>query len=452
MSANASKEAPSILISGGVFFVMKRDLFFKFFIIVLSVVGIFLLFSSFVAYAYKQNQPKAPDQYFVDEFGNESVVKPEDKSSDTNFLAAPERTNFLIVGVDAITEGLTDVMIVGCFDTNTQQVNMLSIPRDTKINLDPKTTERIEQNYGTYYTAKINSVNNYVGKEDGMEYTKLEVENLLNIKIDYYAVINTKAFREIVDILGGVRMTLDRDYYYNDPLQDLVIDLEAGDQVLDGEAAEGLVRFRDDYVRGDEERIEVQHRFLKELVSQVLNKDNIIKNAPELLNQMIKYVRTDFPLTDAPMYLQYIEFLKGENFRFYTLPGHGGTEMDGNGNEISYFFYDREEANELVGTIFYGEGQVTSDNANDGLEIKILNGSGRDNAAGEKQEELLDAGFNITEIGTYTGGKQETTRIFVKDPETGFDLVPYFESAKVELDTINMTDGCDIVIVIGEEE
>ncbi len=436
----------------------RNNLFSKFALIVLGTVGIFLIFSSIVVYAYKFKQPKAPLQRFKDEYGNEITETDGIDTTDKHFMDAPDRTNFLVVGVDAITEGLTDVMLVGCFDTKTQMINLMSIPRDTKIDLDPKTTQRIKENgYGNYEYMKINSVNNFIGKKDGMEYVKLEVENLLNIKIDYYALINTKAFREIVDILGGVKMTLDRNYFYEDPLQDLYINLKAGEQILDGDAAEGLVRYRNDYIRGDEDRIEVQQRFMKELFSQALNKDNIIKNAPALLDQMLKYVRTDFNVLDAPPYLQYIDAIKGENFHFYTMPGAGETVVGDDGKDVSYFFYDRQKTNELVSNIFYGSTVKSTANNNinansKNAEIVVLNGSGVKNAAGDKQIELIGEGFNVTGIGTYDGVQQKQTRIFVKSLTTGYDLLPYFNDAKVELDTINITSNSDIVIVLGTNE
>ena len=178
---------------------------------------------------------------------------------DAIFPVANNKVNVLVVGKDSVAVN-TDTILIATLHTDTGKISLMSVPRDTKATVNGR-------------NMKINAVYGYAQMNDmKAEETLIDaVSEISKIKINYYAIINLVAFRDIVDALDGVEYELKRDYDYEDPYQDLYIHLKAGRQTLNGKAAEGLVRFRADYPRADLERVEVQQDFIKELIKQKLN-------------------------------------------------------------------------------------------------------------------------------------------------------------------------------------
>lgn len=221
-----------------------------------------------------------------------------------------DKVNFLFVGMDKVGAN-TDTIMVATMDTKTQKVSIMSIPRDTKAKYNGS-------------TMKINAVYSYA-KNTGRAAEEALIETVTEITgigINYYAIINTSAFREIVDELGGVEFTVrPQGYHYSDPLQDLYIDIPGGKQVLNGKQAEGLVRFRNDYARADLERIEVQQALIKELVKQKLNIKYIGK-IPQIYKTVSDNVISNLKVGDITDFAKAIVDMSGENLKTYTMPNH----------------------------------------------------------------------------------------------------------------------------------
>ena len=145
---------------------------------------------------------------------------------------------FLLLGKDT-SSGSTDTIILVSYDVPNQQVNMMSIPRDTAVNVP-------------WSIKKINSV--YSAKESsggGLENLKQQVAYLTGVMPDFYVIIEWEAVGELVEALGGVEFDVPRNMNYDDPYQNLHIHLEKGVQVLNGEEAMGVIRYRHDNVRAD---------------------------------------------------------------------------------------------------------------------------------------------------------------------------------------------------------
>jgi anionic cell wall polymer biosynthesis LytR-Cps2A-Psr (LCP) family protein len=136
--------------------------------------------------------------------------------------------------------------------------------------------------------------------------------------------------------------------FYEDPYQDLRINIKKGRQVLNGENAMGLLRFRATYASGDIRRMEVQQEFAAAALSQVISKDNLLKNAGALLDAVFNYVDSNLSATDALRYLDYVRKLDAEKIYTYTMP----YDPDRLGN---YVYIDEAAANDLVQKIFYGQ-------------------------------------------------------------------------------------------------
>ena len=212
----------------------------------------------------------------------------------------------LVVGRDRV--GLnTDTIMVARFDCSDHTANIVSIPRDTLVNV-PWAVKKVNSVYGSA----------------GIDGLVSEIEDLVGFGIDSYAVVNTYVFQQIIDCIGGVYFDVPIYMYYDDPDQDLHISLAPGYQLLNGEQCEQVVRFRQNndgsgYPNGDIGRIETQHAFFAALAKQVLQLGNI-SNLPQIISLVIDNTDTNLSSGNIAFYAQ--EFLKMsmDDISFYTLP------------------------------------------------------------------------------------------------------------------------------------
>lgn len=371
----------------------------------------------------------------------------DDKGIISETIQAPRKTNFLLTGVDQ-TELLSDVIMVGCFDSKTCDITLISIPRDTYVEMSDELRAEMKAD-GIYLPSqlKINAIHSYAGKEKGNYYLQKYLEEMMGITIDYYAEVNTAAFRDIVDAVGGVDMEIRPEgYHYYDPTQNLVIDVPGGMQHLDGEMAEGVVRYRHDYVQGDIDRIEVQQEFIKEFFVQVLDKATNIENSLAVLKTCISYTNTNFKVSDLPQYITYLPSLNEDSITLVTAPGNA--QMIGG---ASYYLIDDVEMTQLVNSVFYGSGLPKVDETLLEKKIQILNGSDVDMLATQKEEELEMSGYNVRSIGDWTGEYVPNTIIYTKEGIDATALSEFFTDPVYEVSE-EMTGNYDIVVVLGESE
>ena len=210
------------------------------------------------------------------------------------------RRNVLILGTDE--SGLrADVLLIASFSDKGGPVNLTSIPRDT----------RMQTSGGGN---KINS-SLAIGGED---YTIKKVKEVTGIPIHDFVKVNFKAVEEIVDALGGIKFDVPEDMNYEDPYQDLYIDLEKGMQKLDGEQALHLLRYRQ-YAMADIRRTEVQRDFLKAAFDQKAKLRYIFK-IPAIMNSISDNMTTSISSTEALSYVMRVKDRSDEGFNTIELP------------------------------------------------------------------------------------------------------------------------------------
>ena len=188
----------------------------------------------------------------------------------------------LILGISTDLEGaeLTDTIMVGSYNPNTQKATLLSIPRDTYTGKYPSKASASE---------KINALYSIT---NGPEATLKAVNEITGLNIEHYVVVKTETLIRIVDVIGGVTFNVPIDMNYDDPTQDLHIHLSKGEQLLNGEKAEQLLRYRHDnwdpvtksyptypeeYGDNDTGRMRTQREFITQVLKQTLKPENIIK-------------------------------------------------------------------------------------------------------------------------------------------------------------------------------
>jgi len=287
-------------------------------------------------------------------------------------VSVPERTNFLLIGRDKIA-GLTDTIIVGTFKADTGEIAMISVPRDLYTTLERDKVRELNKS-GRYPPGyfKLNSLYNYVGGgETGIQYLKDEVSEIVGVNIDYYIMIDTAGFRAVVDTIGGIDFEVpEGGLYYNDPAQDLYINLKGGMQHLNGRQAEGLVRFRKGYASQDIRRMEIQQEFLKVFLKTVLSSENLKNNLSGLANDFMQYVETDITVGDIAKYLPVISKINPDNVKSTVLPSDHKPI-----SSAYYFEINEEEAKKVIDEYFFGitedSGEETTENFSGNEENNI---------------------------------------------------------------------------------
>lgn len=215
--------------------------------------------------------------------------------------------NILLAGTDG--DGYrTNTIIVAHLDVNEKKAALLSIPRDTPIESGDK-------------LVKINSV--YAGgKGEGMERLERTLAQLLGFEMDGYLLVDLNAFKAAVDLVGGVEFDVPQDMYYDDPSQDLHIDLKAGKQLLDGEHAMQLVRFRKGYASQDIQRTKVQQAFLLALMDQTIRVESLTK-LKEYAEIFSTYAVTDMNVGNLLYFAEQLSKCDRDEVTTYTAEGQG---------------------------------------------------------------------------------------------------------------------------------
>lgn len=177
----------------------------------------------------------------------------------------------LVLGRDTGGGGNTDTMLLASYDVTNQKATVMSIPRDTMVNVP-------------WDIKRINSVYNYNGQgSKGIAALYKEISQLVGFEPDYQVIVEWDAVGEIVEAMGGIYFEVPRNMNYDDPYQDLHIHQEKGYRLLSGSDVMQVLRYRHDndmrygYADGDLGRIKTQQALLKAMITQLLQIKNITK-------------------------------------------------------------------------------------------------------------------------------------------------------------------------------
>jgi LCP family protein required for cell wall assembly len=212
-----------------------------------------------------------------------------------------QRKNILLLGTDK--SGLrSDVIMIFSVSQKHENINLMSIPRDTKVKIDG------------YGTQKINTAL-ALGKEP---LTVATVKKLTGISIHDYVTVNFDAVVDVVDALGGIEFDVPQNMYYSDPVQGLNINLKKGPQLLNGENALKLLRFRS-YPMADIKRNEVQQEFIKSAFEQKANAKSI-KKIPAIYNAVEKNIKSSMSLAEITEYANMVRKMDNPTMQSFELP------------------------------------------------------------------------------------------------------------------------------------
>lgn len=344
-----------------------------------------------------------------------------------------EKINLLVLGVD---EGLlpggirastrSDTMMLASFDPRSGAVSVLSIPRDSRVSMP-----------GRARADKMGHAHAY----GGVSLLVDTLELLLDLPIHYYVRVDHGAFRRIIDAIGGVDYYVEKDMFYEDPYQDLYIDLKQGQQKLDGDKAEQYVRFRGG--GSDIDRIGRQQKFLMAAIRQALKPANLLK-VNQLIDIAMRSVHTNVDSADVLRFLPYLDGFSDTKVATYVLPGENAV-IDG----TWFWELDRAGMDEILATAFWDDLQGDPGQ----VRVKIVDATG-----GEEADDLIRRiarrGFTVVDIETASESVAKTS-ITAHDGNDPAALIVYRFLKSGDLFSEVPEDGViheyDVTLVLGQD-
>ena len=254
------------------------------------------------------------------------VVKEEEKP--TILPTVRRNMTVMLMGVDERKDdvGRSDTLMLLNF--NRDDVSLLSIPRDTRVYIDKSGYQKINAAYSL----------------GGEMLARQTVEDFLGVYVDRYVKIDKHAFPQLIDILGGIDIYVERDMQYEDPWDDdggLFIDLRKGYQHLDGNAAVQFVRYRDE--EGDVGRIRRQQAFMRALADK-FTEPSIILKLPQIFSTAMDSITTDLTVSEMLALVGTFKTAQAEgHIQTGVVPGY--LEYIGG---VSYLVPDAERLGEVV--------------------------------------------------------------------------------------------------------
>ncbi|GAX42555.1 cell envelope-related transcriptional attenuator [Tolypothrix sp. NIES-4075] len=256
-------------------------------------------------------------------------------------------------------DGLADVMLLIKFDPEKKKLVMLSVPRDTRTEIEG------------YGIKKINSANTH----GGPALTAKTVSNLLDgVGIDRYIRINVLGVGKLIDALGGVTVYVPKDMKYQDDSQHLYINLKAGKQHLNGDQALQLLRYRHDE-NGDIGRIQRQQMVMRALMDQSLNPTTLAQ-LPKILDVVKEHIDTNLSVEELLALVGYGARTNRSNMQMLMVPGRFSEK---NEYEASYWLPNRDRIAAMMAENFDVDAPHEQQSTNPGsLRIAIQDSTGGD--------------------------------------------------------------------------
>lgn len=237
---------------------------------------------------------------------------------------------FLVLGMDSddfsghtTEQNRTDTMILAKVNFDTGKIDILSIPRDSRVLLNGKYD-------------KINHAHHFGGLKLAMKTTR----DFLNLDIDYYVKVNFFSVKDIVDVLGGVEVDVPVKVDVNED----DVHLLPGVQILNGKQALQFARFRAGYAEGDLGRVKSQQLLIRALIKELTKPQNIVK-MPQILEVVKKTVSTNIPFSTIAKLALKVKNLSPDKINAKIVPGEGKYIGD-----ISYYVPDIKSLREIIRT------------------------------------------------------------------------------------------------------
>jgi polyisoprenyl-teichoic acid--peptidoglycan teichoic acid transferase len=332
-------------------------------------------------------------------------------------------------------DGLADVMLLIKFDPEKKKLVMLSVPRDTRVEVEG------------HGMKKINSANVH----GGPALTAKTVSNVLSgVGIDRYMRINVLGVGKLIDALGGVTVYVPKDMKYQDDSQHLYINLKAGKQHLNGDQALQLLRYRHDE-NGDIGRIQRQQMVMRALMDQTLNPTTLAR-LPQILNVVQSHIDTNLTVEELVALVGFGVRTNRSNMQMMMVPGRFSEK---NEYDASYWLPDRDRINDLMAKNF----DLDSSNRREAVDPSNLRVAIQDSTGGEDRSHLRPliralekAGYRNVYVSKPWGEPLEVTHIVAQqgDGNSAESIRNSLGFGEVRVESTGNL-GSDITIQVGKD-
>ena len=359
--------------------------------------------------------------------------------------------NILILGIDRVPEaaangpkifeGRSDTILLLHLDPRDKSISLLSVPRDTQVEVP-----------GIPFS-KISEANARGGAALA---TRLVSSMLNNTRIERYVRVSSSAFRELVDLLGGVEVFVPRAMSYTDSAQKLKINLAQGWQTLNGEQAEQFARFRNDSL-GDIGRIQRQQSLIQAIRNRLAS-PSVFVRLPQIVRLMQKYVDTNLNYEEILTLANFGLQLDRDTFKMVMLPGSSSSKQ---GDLRSYWILDTVGVDRIItqylnpGVPDFAQGRVRNPSESvlpKNLKIAVQNASSTPTTAKTVAEFLRKKGFFNVSVVQDSPLKQRQSQIIVQqgDLEAANQLQKALGSGKIEASSTGEINS-DLTLRVGED-
>lgn len=342
----------------------------------------------------------------------------------------------LLLGCDWVDHAIhTDTMVFFSYNPQNRLLNLLAIPRDTQISSI------------NFPVTKINQVYAYVYKKTKSEAaaakaTLSAVGALLgDATPSLYLQVGYSGFKDLVDLIGGLKVKIEQPMDYDDNWGNLHIHFSPGTYSLDGQKALEYVRYRDS--QGDRGRILRQQRFLKNFLNKLKNPWLLCK-LPAIISLVEKNLNTNLSWIDFSALIYEAKSLDKNNIQVQVLPGKP-MQL----GKVSYWVVDQEKINKAMNLVLAANPVAAKNLAP--VQIEVWNASSQPGAARQSAALLRQGGFDVIKWGNL--GRKEASTIVV-------DLIGNFPVAQtaakivgtdnvvIQIDPAPMVD---IIVILGED-
>ena len=355
---------------------------------------------------------------------------------DANTLANLSRINILVIGQ---SQNLTDTLLVCSYDPKIQDVALLSIPRDTFVGRNKNTATGFD---------KINAL--YQIDPDKL---LKKVNDITGLGINYYIKVDTQGLKDLVDSVGGIYFDVPIDMDYDDSSQKLSIHLKAGYQLLDGNKAEQVLRFRHnnngstypaEYGQEDIGRMKTQRAFITEVIKQVAKPENITK-VDDYIKIANNNVETNFNIWNLKDYAPYAIDFNADNIKTETLPG-----VPEKCNGVWLYIHNKKQTEQIVKELFKTE-LTEEQEKNSKIKISILNGTSDDMNLNNLKSLLEESGYTVVSTGNTT--RTERTAIINRTNQDSSVCDSLKDTVGVGMisNSGSSKNGVDFTIIIGSD-
>jgi LCP family protein required for cell wall assembly len=326
-----------------------------------------------------------------------------------------DRINFLLMGIGG--EGhdgpyLTDTIIVASLKPSTNEIAMMSLPRDLAVKNKKGYLEKINQIYSDGRQAG--------GDETGLENITATVETFLDTDINYYALIDFSGFEKFIDELGGITVNVPKGFtdnlYPTDDFKNTVVSFQAGSQLMSGKRALIYARSRhgDNYEGSDFARSRRQQLILQAVKDKLFSFNTLIdpQRIAALMDLVNNSLKTNLSFFQA---VQLSDILKNvADDKIYNLTIDDGPFGMLNPDYLengAWILKPRPNAEKIIAgrwqNIFDTSG-VKSENA----VIEVANGTTVEGMAYFTAETLKQLGYSIATFGNAVKQDFEKTVIY----------------------------------------